>query len=652
MTPSRARRSGAGAGGGAGALGPAVRSREDELRGAEEGLEGVARLEAARERPDAGGDSEEPAAEGCAQDEEGQQLGGARPAQDHHGIGGRQEQPEDRGGPVEHDGDDLRRASAHLPLGDEVARLGQGAGQVHDGGGPEHPGLLARGDEGLGLGAHAGGAALGAGDVVGVALHDARHDHDEGEDRQEENERQAPLDAEEVDQDEERGGRRAHALGHGVGDDVVEGVHVVAHDPLDLLGASGREPAQGQPGELVHEPTAQGRGVGGVVDVESRQQDGGAGGGQAHDDAGRHRRAQEPARGRAGQQEARDVGQEDEGDHLEDGQEHLGDARGPHGPLGGSQNGDGGLRLDGGGRRRRDGRDGNGPPGATGRVPFRLLGPDGRLRGLAGGVELVELGQGARLAQGAAAHPVGLGVKGGLVQAVVAGQERPGATGCEGLRADPGEPAGPVAAVDGLGQALPVGKLFHPGRGDEAAAGQREGLVERRVALHVDRHRDVVGHGRRDRGDGRVGGEVPQKEVAGRGRIEQGEGLGAEALGDEPLTDLATAGPVGGRAHGMVEDEVDGEGAGLGIGVHQGVAALVKGGGVVRVGEPQADPGVGVEGAVAQEGVGAEGDADEVLRQVRPAGDDDGVLLGAEGAQHSPLDSLTHGGPFRSDAVR
>ena len=92
----------------------------------------------------------------------------------------------------------------------------------------------------------------------------------------------------------------------------------------------------------------------------------------------------------------------------------------------------------------------------------------------------------------------------------------------------------------------------------------------------------------------------------------------------------------------MVEDEVDGEGAGLRVGVHQGVAALVEGGGGVGVGEPQADPGAGVEVAVGQQGVGAEVDAHEVLSQLGPAGDGDDVLLGAEKAQHSALESLAH----------
>ena len=95
----------------------------------------------------------------------------------------------------------------------------------------------------------------------------------------------APLDAEEVDQDDERGGDDPHAIGLGMGDYVVEGVHVVAHDLLDLSGAAGGEPAQRQSGELVHEPTAQGGGEGGVVHVERHDECGGADGGQVVDDA-------------------------------------------------------------------------------------------------------------------------------------------------------------------------------------------------------------------------------------------------------------------------------------------------------------------------------------------------------------------------------
>ena len=98
----------------------------------------------------------------------------------------------------------------------------------------------------------------------------------------------------------------------------------------------------------------------------------------------------------------------------------------------------------------------------------------------------------------------------------------------------------------------------------------------------------------------------------------------------------------------MVEDEVDGEGTGLRVGIHQGVATLIESGRVIRVGEPQADPGVGVESAVAQESAGAEMDAHEVLGQLIPAADGDDVLPGAERAQHSSLESLAHSSPFRS----
>ena len=452
------------------ALGGRGGGRRGELRGAEEGLEGVARLEARHERSDAGGDAQQLSPEGGSQDEEGQQLGRVHPTGDHHEISAYQQQPENRGGTVEHDGDDLDGTGAHLPVGDEIARLGQGAGEVHDGGGSKYPRLLARGDEGLGLCADPGGVALGAGDVVGVAPHDADHDDDVGQDRQKENERQPPLDAEEVDQDDERGGDGPHAIGLGMGDYVVEGVHVVAHDLLDLSGAAGGEPAQRQSGELVHEPTAQGGGEGGVVHVERHDECGGADGGQAHDDAGDDGCAQEVAEGRAREQKAGDIRQEDEGNDLKGRQEDLDDARNPYGPPGGRQDGCGrllpGLHRRGGGSRGRGDRGrvivggirrrsvgGTSGVGSVGvgsnrsaprprRIRYGVLGllvgsgapvgsgvlidwhvwriPGALLLGLVGGIEL---GQGARLAQCPTAHPVGLGMQGGLVQTVLASQQ-------------------------------------------------------------------------------------------------------------------------------------------------------------------------------------------------------------------------------------
>jgi hypothetical protein len=97
-----------------------------------------------------------------------------------------------------------------------------------------------------------------------------------------------------------------------------------------------------------------------------------------------------------------------------------------------------------------------------------------------------------------------------------------------------------------------------------------------------------------------------------------------------------------------MEDEVDGEGTGLRIGIHQGVTALIESRGVIRVGEPQPNPGIGMEIAITQQSAGTEMDAHEVLGQPIPAANGDDVLLSPKSAQHSPLESLAHSSPFRS----
>ena len=71
----------------------------------------------------------------------------------------------------------------------------------------------------------------------------------------------------------------------------------------------------------------------------------------------------------------------------------------------------------------------------------------------------VEFIQKARLTQSPPPHPVGLGVEGGLTQTMLTLENALSAPGGEGLGADPGEPARLVASVDGLGQALAIGKL-------------------------------------------------------------------------------------------------------------------------------------------------------------------------------------------------
>jgi len=97
-----------------------------------------------------------------------------------------------------------------------------------------------------------------------------------------------------------------------------------------------------------------------------------------------------------------------------------------------------------------------------------------------------------------------------------------------------------------------------------------------------------------------------------------------------------------------MEDEVDGEGTGLRIGIHQGVTALIESRGVIRVGEPQPNPGIGMEIAITQQSAGTEMDAHEVLGQPIPAANGDDVPLSPKSAQHSPLESLAHSSPFRS----
>ena len=70
-------------------------------------------------------------------------------------------------------------------------------------------------------------------------------------------------------------------------------------------------------------------------------------------------------------------------------------------------------------------------------------------------------------------------MEGGLTQTMLTLENALSAPGGEGFGADPGEPAGPVASVDGLGQALAIGELIDPGGRDAGAAGQREAFVER-----------------------------------------------------------------------------------------------------------------------------------------------------------------------------
>ena len=318
---------------------------------------------------------------------------------------------------------------------------------------------------------------------------------------------------------------------------------------LDLTGRARVEPAEREPGELAEQSLAHvalEAAVDGMQPQQERRREQRPRAEQRdRPDAERP----EPARVGTGDEQPGELGEEEEGRQLHEGDDRLHDPAHDERGAQGAQQAPGGLRA---------------PGAAGGAACFRRRGGrlrrrrDDDLRSRLGALRAADrrgVAVPAQLAHRPALRPVPLEVLLRLREAeLVADAEAQGLERA-GLGRDPRVPVRPVARLDGLRE----GRRIAPGHPMDAARGdarQRDLAVLRDVLLQVRLDGHVVRDGAQDRADRRDRRGVPDEQVPRRRLLGDFEGRRAERRQRDLVPRHRLSRPGGGGPGRLMEHDV------------------------------------------------------------------------------------------------